>query len=93
MKKRVLSLVLALTLVLSLLPAAAPHAHAEEACTAHTYDRGKYETDPDYHYPICDVCGYWAGAEFDFHEDRNEDCICDVCQYDRHKLPAPQDQG
>ena len=40
MKKRVLSLVLALTLVLSLLPAAAPHAHAEEACTEHTYEQG-----------------------------------------------------
>ena len=89
MKKRVLSFVLALTLVLSLLPAAAPHAHAEED-HEHTYEQGKYATDTDYHYPACDVCGYWSGGEYGYHEDKNADCICDVCQYDLHKLVEPQ---
>ena len=77
--------------MLSLLPAAAPHAHAEEE-HEHTYKQGKYATDPDCHYPACDVCGYWSGAESGYHEDDNEDCICDVCQYDLHRLVEPQDQ-
>ena len=91
MKKRVLSTLLALTLVLSLLPAAAPHVHAEEPCTEHTYELGKYDTDTWYHYPLCDVCGYGNG--YGLHEDEDSDCICDVCQYILHQMYEPEDLG
>ena len=90
MKKRILSTLLALTLVLGLLPAVTPHVHAEE-CAEHTYEQGKYVTDLWYHYSACDVCGYWDGTSADLHEDEDSNCLCDVCAYSLHQFDVLED--
>ena len=85
MKKRVLSALLALTLVLGLLPAAAPHVHAEEHICVdndfnhHCDDVGcrQYidcydsEVDDD---DRCDLCSACLTPV-----DENEDNVCDFC--------------
>ena len=85
MKKRVLSALLALTLVLGLLPAAAPHVHAEEHICVdndfnhHCDDVGCrqyidcYDSeldDDDY----CDICGACPDPV-----DTDGDNLCDFC--------------
>ena len=87
MKKRVLSALLALTLVLGLLPAAAPHVHAEEHICVdndfnhHCDDVGcrQYidcydsELDDD---DCCDLCGACLDPM-----DTDGDNLCDICGY------------
>jgi len=84
MKKRLLSTLLTLTLVLGLLPAVAPHAHgAEHICADNDFNHHcdedscrKYINCYDGDDGRCDLCGGCMT-----HADEDEDNVCDFCGY------------
>lgn len=65
MKKKILSTMLAMVMVIGLFPSLAPHAHAKEHICADSY----YD-----HY--CDVCGEYIPC---YDTDIDEDTLCDLC--------------
>ena len=86
MKKRIMSIAMALALCLSLLPTAVFATEGDAECS-HTFEDGYYYSDEVHHYPACDYCDYYDESREETHEEGAEvNHRCDICGYQMANL-------